>query len=156
MRTTIAPPHRESTYRQVRRQRLRHLLQEHRNKFDLRQRDIEYLNQDIYATFTIEVIPDVDWDDSRMAATSGGSELALFVTYRGGNTAYGYWFVKSADGYEMFEFKAVGGVYSSPDSGFVITSDGDGITVTYDGETYTFGAADVTRVLGAAAQGGAA
>lgn len=117
---------------------------------------VEYTNQDIYATFTIEVIPDVDWDSSRMAATSGGSELALFVTYRGGNTAYGYWFVKSADGYEMFEFKAVGGVYSSPVGGFVITSDGDGITVTYDGETYTFGAADVTRVLGAAAQGGAA
>ena len=59
---------------------------------------VEYTNQDIYATYTILVIPDVDWTASRMAAMSGGNELALFVTYRSGDTAYGYWTLKGADG----------------------------------------------------------
>lgn len=113
---------------------------------------VEYTNQDIYATYTILVIPDVDWTASRMAAMSGGNELALFVTYRSGDTAYGYWTLKGADGgYEMFEFKTAGGEFFSSADGFVISgSVSEGITVNYAGGVYAFSAEDAARVLGAA------
>lgn len=113
---------------------------------------VEYTNQDIYATYTILVIPDVDWTASRMAAMSGGNELALFVTYLSGDTAYGYWTLKSADGgYEMFEFKTAGGEFFSSADGFVISgSVSEGITVNYAGGVYAFSAEDAARVLGAA------